>query len=107
MQADFKKPSAYFQAGFWPQLSKLKEMRFNGTPDEAYKVGLQFRNLYLVTAFWPNAKSALTLEKDLHVPIFPTDQDEWPDYSIGDLSVGDGPFDQLALFTKWLAVSHP
>ena len=25
MQSDFKKQSAYFQPGFWPQLSKLKE----------------------------------------------------------------------------------
>ena len=107
MQSDFKKQSAYFQSGFWPQLSELKEKHFNETPDGAYKIGLQFRHLYLLAAFWPNVKSALTLFKGLHVPIFPTAQDPWPDYSIGDPIVGDGPVDRLAVFTKWLAVSHP
>jgi len=106
MQSDFKKQSAYFQTGFWPQLSKLEEQRFDGIPDEAYKVGLQFRHLYLLTAFWPNPMSVLTLVKDLHIPIFPVEQDGLPDYPL-DLAVGDGPVDQLALLTKWLAVSHP
>lgn len=106
MQSDFKKQSAYFQPGFWAQLSKIKEKCLVGTPDEAYKVGLQFRHLYLLTAFWPNPRSVLTLVEDLHIPIFPVGQDGLPHYSI-DLTVGDGPLDQLALFTKWLAVSHP
>src|SRR2546426_3397610 len=106
MQSDFKKQSAYFQPGFWPQFSKPTENRFDETPQEAYKVGLQFRHLYLLTAFWPNQKSVLTLAKDLHIPIFPPGHDGWPDYSIDDLTAGDGPVDQLALFTKWLAVSH-
>src|ERR1044072_5362008 len=105
MQSDFKHESAYFQSGFWPQLSKPEKKHFEGTPDEAYKVGLQFRHLYLLTAFWPNPRSILTVVKDLHIPILPAGQDGLPDYSL-DLTVGDGPVDRIALFTKWLAVSH-
>jgi hypothetical protein len=75
-------------------------------PAEAYKIGLQFRHLYLLTAFWPDPKSVLTLLKGVHVPILLTGQDPVPDYS-KDFPVGDGPIDELAEFCKWLAVAHP
>jgi hypothetical protein len=106
MQSDFKQPSAYYQRGHWPRLCK-PEMKVSAEPPaEAYKVGIQFRHLYLLTAFWPDPKSVLTLAKGVHVPILLTGQDQLPDYP-KDLAVGDGPIDQLAEFCNWLAVSHP
>lgn len=105
MQSDYKQPSAYVQTGHWPQFSKPGVEPSGGTPDEAYKLGLQFRHLYFLTAFWPNPKSVLTLVKALHIPVFPVSQNSWPDYSI-DLTFGEGPIDQLALFAKCLAVCH-
>ena len=56
MQADFKQPSAYFLSGHWPQFY-MPEMKVSDeTPGDAYKIGLQFRYLYLLTAFWPSPK---------------------------------------------------
>ena len=106
MQSGFKQPSSYYQRGHWPHLCKPRMKVPDEPPAEAYKIGLQFRHLYLLTAFWPDPKCALTLLKGLHIPIFPTGQDPLPDYS-KDIPVGDGPIDQLAEFCKWLAVSHP
>lgn len=101
MQSDFKKQSAYIQVGFWPQ---TPVERFAETPDEAYKIGLQFRYLYLLTAFWPNPKSVLMLIENLHTVIFPVG-DGSPTYALG-LEVGDGPVEKLAAFCKWLGVLH-
>jgi len=105
MQSDFKQPSAYFQRGHWPQFFKPELKVPDEPPAKAYKIGLQFRHLYLLTAFWPDPKCAVTLLKDLHIPIFPTGQDPLPEYS-RDLPIGDGLIDQLAEFCKWLAVAH-
>ena len=104
MQSDFKQPSAYFLTGHWPQFMRPEIETSDETPAEAYKIGLQFGNLYLLTAFWPDTKSLFTLAKGIHIPVIATGQG--PDYPI-DFEVGDGPVDRLALFCNSLAVTHP
>ncbi len=106
MQSDFKQPSAYLQRGHWPQFCKPEMKIPDEPPVEAYKIGLQFRHLYLLTAFWPSQKSLFTLARGLHIPVISTSQEEWPDYST-DLTVGEGLLDQLDLFCNSLALTHP
>jgi hypothetical protein len=105
MQADFKKPSCYVQTGHWPHLCKPELEISDSTPAGAYKIGLQFRHLYLLTAFWPDLESRLTLVKGVHTAIIPTGNRclEYP----AEVSYGDGPVDRLVAFCKALAVSHP
>ena len=105
MQADFKKPSSYFQTGHWPQLALPSAAPAAETPKDAYKLGLQFRNLYLLIAFWPDATSLLTPVRGMHRRLFPPSDGSDPDYS-PDLSIGEGPVDRLAVFSNWLAVWH-
>jgi hypothetical protein len=105
MQADLKQPSSYIQMGYWPHLCKPEDKISDETPDAAYKIGLQFGHLYLLTAFWPDAGSPLALAKDAHTPIIPTGHN-WGEYP-GEVAFGDGPVDRLAAFCKALAVSHP
>lgn len=63
MQRDFKQPSSHLQIGHWPHLCKLEKKISDETPKAAYKIGLQFGQLYLLTAFWPDLESPLTLMK--------------------------------------------
>ena len=35
----------------------------------SYKLGLQFKHLYLVTAFWPQFNTQYALAHNIHVPI--------------------------------------
>jgi hypothetical protein len=75
-QTDFAKPNSYIQTGQWPQLGH------NLPSDEpapgSYKIGLQFRRLNLVTAFWPTPNSHLVLTPH-HFPVWPI-KPEWPAY---------------------------
>lgn len=105
MLADFKQPSGYVQMGHWPHFCKPEMESSDRTPAGAYKIGLQFRHLYLLTAFWPDLESRLTLVTGVHTAIIPTDSRylEYP----AEVSCGDGPVDRLAAFCKSLAVSHP
>lgn len=105
MQADFKQPSSYVQTGQWVHLCRPETKTSDETPEGAYKIGLQFGHLYLVTAFWPDLESPLTLIKGIHAPIIPTGH-QWIEHP-GEIQHGDGPVDRLAAFCKALAVSHP
>jgi hypothetical protein len=104
MQADFKQPSSYVQTGHWLHLCKPEKKIADQTPEAAYKIGLQFGHLYLLTAFWPDLESRLTLLKGVHTPIIPVGH-QWLEYP-GDIHCGDGPVDRLAAFCRALAVSH-
>lgn len=105
MQADFKQPSSYLQTGHWPHLCKPEKKISDETPEAAYKIGLQFGQLYLLAAFWPDLQSPLTLINGVHAPIIPTGH-QWMEHP-GEIQYGDGPVDRLAAFCKALAVSHP
>jgi|SRR5882672_381726 len=105
VQLDYKQPSAYLLSGCWPQCCQVERQRFTRTPNDAYKIGLQFRNLYLLTAFWPDPASLLTVAEGLHHPIFPP-QDSLEYRPFDDFTVDEGPIAQLQMFTNWLAVSH-
>lgn len=67
----------------------------------SYKIGLQFRHLYLLVAFWPES-TLFTIARGLHVPVFPRSR-PWAKYS-GEFVVGDGAVDQLAAFTRSLGL---
>jgi hypothetical protein len=105
MQGDFKQTSSYVQTGHWPHVCKPEKKISEETPKSAYKIGLQFGRLYLLTAFWPDLESPLTLIKGVHFPIIPTGH-KWAERP-GEISYGEGPVDRIAAFCKALAVSHP
>jgi hypothetical protein len=104
MQADYSQPTAYIQTGHWPQLTPFEMPDGVHTPAGAYKIGLQYRRLHLLVAFWPNSKSALTRVKGIHTRVLPT---MGPDKEY-QLSVpgSAGPLGHLKPFTEWLAVTH-
>ncbi len=102
MQSEYAQPSGYIQTGHWPQFAGTETAENVETPSNAYKVGLQFRSLYLLVAFWPNSTSVLTRVKDMHVRLIPPGPDG-PEYEI-QLGVGAGPIDRLATFANWLGV---
>ena len=97
MQSDFKKPSAYYQRRHWPQFCKPEIEVPAESPGEAYKIGLQFRHLYLLVAFWPNTECAFTRVLGTHLPIFPRHAEPQPVY-LKYLRLGNGSLDQLAKF---------
>jgi hypothetical protein len=104
MQSDFKEAISYYQRGFWRRFYGIGGNVPNAAPREAYKIGLQLRHLYMLAAFWPDAKSALTVVKNLHIPIFPGEQ-QWPAYAIKPQ--GNGDPEDLASFVNSLAICHP
>jgi hypothetical protein len=105
MQSNFKKPSAYYQRRHWPQFCNLEIEVPAESPREAYKIGLQFRHLYLLVAFWPNTECAFTRVLGTHLPVFPRRAEPQPVY-LKYLRLGNGLIDQLAEFCNWLAITH-
>lgn len=104
MQAEFVQPSAYIQTGHWPQLCPQEMPDGVETPAAAYKIGLQYRNLYLVVAFWPDPMSVLARATRMHVRVFPLDA---PDFEWGvRIPEIAGPIGRLKVFTEWLGVRH-
>lgn len=104
MQAEYVQPSAYIQTGHWPQLCANERPDGVATPVEAYKIGLQYRNLHLLVAFWPNQTSMLTRVTGMHVRLFPHDARDL-EYAFPSPS-GNGPKHVLKVFTEWLGVRH-
>jgi hypothetical protein len=100
MLSDFKKQNGYFLARQWPYFG-----RRGGIPIEvaqaSYKIGLQFRHLYFLVAYWPEP-ALFAMATGLHIPIFPRSR-PWRKYS-GEFVVGDGPVDQLAVFCRSLGL---
>ncbi len=104
MQDEFVQPSAYIQTGHWPQLCTREMPNGVETPAAAYKIGLQYRNLYLVVAFWPEPTSVLTRAAGMHVRLFPLDA---PDFEWAFLvPEEEGAIGRLKIFTEWLGVRH-
>ena len=68
MQGDYGKPSSYVQTGRWPQAAPLDKAV--ETPVGSYKVGLQFRHLYLLVAYWPDAHSRFLI-RPWYFPLWP------------------------------------
>jgi hypothetical protein len=101
MQAGHAKPSSYIQSGQWPQLGHgtLSDTPASG----AYKVGLQFGHLHLLTAFWPGEKAHLTLTPR-HFPVWPIKAEPWPKYD--GWIPSNASIDPLGRFTSELAVLH-
>lgn len=100
MQHAFKQPSAYVQSWFWPQWGRPYEKSPGESPDDAYKIGMQFKHLYLLVVFWPNPNSTFML-MPFHTPVVPITGPPWPVFS-GRVPVGSGPIDTLVGFTNWL-----
>lgn len=46
-------------------------------PRDAYKLGLQFKHLYLITAFWPKTNVQYSVAEHFHVPIWPIRKRPW------------------------------
>jgi hypothetical protein len=101
-QADHLHPSSYLQAGTWPQASILDVGP--ETPPDAYKIALQFKRLYLLTAWWPDAEAQI-VAAPLHYPVWPLR------YQTGIIWKGFIPSNAavhpLYRFATELAVFHP
>lgn len=105
MQADYKQPSGYIQTGQWPQLIRPNVAGDGQTPRDAYKIGLQFRHLYLLVAFWPDPSSLFIPVRNLHIPLLPGRSDSDVNFT-AELTVGSGPIDRLIVFANSLGVQH-
>jgi hypothetical protein len=105
MQSQYTKPSGYVQSGFWPQLAGVEVTPNGETPADAYKIGLQYRSLYLLVAFWPNLHSLFTRVQDMHLRLLPSGNSTEEEY-LPEMVIGKGPVDRLAAFTNSLAVRH-
>jgi hypothetical protein len=103
MQADYRKPSGYYQSGTWLHIGG--DASTARTSDTAYKVGLQYRKLYLLVAFWPDAAAEFVRHDALHSRLVPRVVPAETLYS-RELAIGGGPIDRLAAFTDALAVMH-
>jgi hypothetical protein len=104
MQSAYVQPSAYIQTGHWPQLAAAGTGEDKGTPAAAYKIGLQYRSLYLLVAFWPSPASVFVRVTNMHIRLIPQQKVD-PEYAI-QLTTGVGPIDRLAAFANWLGVWH-
>jgi hypothetical protein len=105
MQGPYVQPTAYYQTGCWPHIGGQATGQAASTAPEAYKVGLQFRALYLLVAFWPDPMSSLIPHKDMHLQLLPLGPgDAW--YRV-PIHVGSGRIDRLAAFANSLAVWYP
>jgi len=60
--------SSYLQTVAWPQASVLPVG--SESPPDSYKVALQFKKLYLLTAFWPDPR--------VHYRCLPSHFPVWP-----------------------------
>jgi hypothetical protein len=105
MQSEYKQPSAYIQSGEWHQLGGAETWKSYDIPAEAYKIGLQYRGLYLLVAFWPSLEALFARVRDMHVRLLPADNAPDPECAI-ELAIGDGLIERLAAFTNLLAVWH-
>ncbi len=101
-QMEHVKPSGYVQTGTWPQLLRAEVAVDGQTPVDAYKIGLQFRRLYLLVAFWPNPTSLLTRGRDVHYRLCGPEQSD-AEYDV-QVTFGAGPVDRLMAFANSLAV---
>ena len=108
MQADFTQPTGYYQAGTWPHFQPPAELVADviGKASGSYKVGLQFRHLYLLTAFWPNPSVEIVLRQDMHLPVWPMKTAPWTVWSADYISTTDHAIGLLVDFTNTLAAQH-
>jgi hypothetical protein len=58
---------AYYQRNKW----EVGEAVPTPEPDERYKIGLEFRRLFLLVAYWPESTSRYLLGAGLHIPVYP------------------------------------
>lgn len=101
MQANYVKPSGYIQTGAWPQAGPNEPASIMG----AHKVGLQFRHLYLLVAFWPNPTSVLTRIPGVHIRLMPGPEAPDAEYPLA-VQLGSTPIAILEAFTNGLGVLH-
>jgi hypothetical protein len=99
------KPSSYIQTGMWPQWAGRITDENGLTPDGAYKIGLQFRSLYLLVAYWPTTPSSMVRVTGLHCRLDENASTPDLEYEL-DLQVADAPISRLAAFASTLAVLH-
>jgi hypothetical protein len=104
MQSTFTQQSAYVQTDHWPQFAVSTETPSSQSPGAAYKIGLQFRHLYLLVAFWPLHGAAFAGVQGMHHQIFPPRTGAHVLAYDASFSIGDGPIDRLKAFADWLAV---
>ncbi|MBX7183891.1 MAG: hypothetical protein K1Y01_02000 [Vicinamibacteria bacterium] len=99
MQSAFVKPSSFFRIDQWPQLGEPQPR------GDAYKVGLQFEQLHLLAAFWPDASSLLVRNPQMHTRLAPGDEVPMPEYSLV-VAPAWSPVSDLDGFVRSLGVWH-
>jgi hypothetical protein len=105
MQRRFIKPNAWYKAARWPHVIRQgTSPGSTAVPLDAYKVGLQFRHLYLLVAFWsPSAQFCVA--ENVHVPIWSVAQRSWRP-NPQQFPLRANPVGMLAQFADSLALIH-
>lgn len=71
--------ASFLQEAYWPQLLPPTVEKLVSTPDDAYKIGVQYKHIYFVVAYWPQQPNILAIPAGIHIPIWPRRR-FWPCY---------------------------
>jgi hypothetical protein len=99
-QGEHQRPSSYVQTGLWPQQGLLDPGA--KSPDDAYKIGLQYRNLAMVVAYWPSPSAHLMVPQYY----FPVWGKGWNLKAWGGLAYSQ-PVEPLLMFVNDLGAFDP
>lgn len=98
-QSSTTTPTAYIQSTMWPQFQRSRSGVEVGAMANAYKIGLQVRDLMLLVAFTHRSRVEFVTAAGVHVPLNPRSP-IWPSYA-APLPVTPEP--PLWTFTRSLA----
>jgi hypothetical protein len=91
--------TAYLQSTQWPQFSARRAGYLVGSMNNAYKIGLQIRDLMLLVAFVPRSGVQFATAAGVHLPLNPLTP-IWPCYLA---PLPEDPQPPLWIFTRSLA----
>jgi hypothetical protein len=99
---------SFIQIGYWPQI--IREggaRRDSSSPEDAYKIAIQYRHLNLLVAYWPHEPSQFAIAAGFHVPVWPRHALFFPSYVNSRLVPLGSSLPALKAFAESLAVITP
>jgi hypothetical protein len=106
VQWSFTTAASILQRDYWPQISVTSSPEPSPTsPPDAYKLGVQFKHLYLCVIYWPGSDPRYALAAGLHVPIWPATALLWPSY-LPQVPPQEDSVGWLRLFVETVAIVH-
>jgi hypothetical protein len=95
---------SWVQENHWPCFSLVPPE--DGGKDKGrggYKIGLQFRRLFLSVAHWPHSNWSFLLGAGMHMPVWPL-QGNWPAYQVNEELILHDSYRTLRAFNRLLAI---